>query len=101
MWSTPLSNETKFNQAYQESRNVLLIFSVKVCFDLFRGGGRKGITFREILTVYKHDLALSMSWEADFLHESLKLSILHAFFGLERIRAKVLYVYTLFKFPGE
>ena len=30
MWSTPPQNEAKFNQAYAESRNVLLIYSVKV-----------------------------------------------------------------------
>ena len=30
VWSTPPQNEAKFNQAFAESRNVLLIFSVKV-----------------------------------------------------------------------
>ena len=30
MWSSPPQNESKFNQAYAEARNVLLIFSVKV-----------------------------------------------------------------------
>ena len=30
VWSTPPQNEAKFNQAFVESRNVLLIFSVKV-----------------------------------------------------------------------
>ena len=30
VWSTPPQNEAKFNQAYAESRNVLLIYSVKV-----------------------------------------------------------------------
>jgi len=29
VWSTPPQNESKFNQAYAESRNVLLIYSVK------------------------------------------------------------------------
>jgi len=29
VWSTPPQNETKFNQAFAESRNVLLIYSVK------------------------------------------------------------------------
>jgi len=29
VWSTPPQNEAKFNQAFAESRNVLLIFSVK------------------------------------------------------------------------
>jgi len=29
VWSTPPQNEVKFNQAYAESRNVLLIYSVK------------------------------------------------------------------------
>merc|ERR1719228_3208150 len=29
VWSTPPQNEAKFNQAYAESRNVLLIYSVK------------------------------------------------------------------------
>jgi hypothetical protein len=29
VWSTPPQNETKLNQAFRESRNVLLIFSVK------------------------------------------------------------------------
>merc|ERR1719166_175743 len=29
VWSTPPQNEAKFNQAFVESRNVLLIFSVK------------------------------------------------------------------------
>jgi len=29
VWSTPFTNETKLNQAYHESRNVLLLFSVK------------------------------------------------------------------------
>jgi len=29
VWSTPPQNEAKLNQAFRESRNVLLIFSVK------------------------------------------------------------------------
>lgn len=29
VWSTPPANESRFNQAFRESRNVLLIFSVK------------------------------------------------------------------------
>jgi len=29
VWSTPPQNETKFNQAFAESRNVILIYSVK------------------------------------------------------------------------
>ena len=29
VWSTPPANETRFNKAYKESRNVLLVFSVK------------------------------------------------------------------------
>lgn len=29
VWSTPPQNETKLNHAFRESRNVLLIFSVK------------------------------------------------------------------------
>ncbi len=29
VWSTPPTNESKINQALKESRNVLLIFSVK------------------------------------------------------------------------
>lgn len=29
VWSTPPANESRFNQAFQESRNVLLVFSVK------------------------------------------------------------------------
>ena len=51
-----------------------------------KGGGITRITLREILTVYKHNLALSK--EPDFLHASFKLCILHAFFGFERIWAK-------------
>ena len=34
VWSTPPQNEAKFNQAYAESRNVLLIYSVKVISNL-------------------------------------------------------------------
>ena len=30
VWSTPPQNESKFNQAFSESRNVILIYSVKV-----------------------------------------------------------------------
>ena len=33
VWSTPPQNEAKFNQAFAESRNVILIFSVKVVFE--------------------------------------------------------------------
>ena len=29
VWSTPPANETRFNKAYKESRNVLLVYSVK------------------------------------------------------------------------
>eukprot|EP00095_Tigriopus_kingsejongensis_P005250 maker-scaffold353_size198981-snap-gene-0.35 protein:Tk05250 transcript:maker-scaffold353_size198981-snap-gene-0.35-mRNA-1 annotation:"yth domain-containing protein 1" len=29
VWSTPPANESRFNQAFEESRNVLLVFSVK------------------------------------------------------------------------
>ena len=53
VWSTPPTNESRLNKAFEESRNVLLIFSVK------ESGKFSG--FARLATESRHD-APQVSW---------------------------------------
>ena len=53
VWSTPPTNESRLNKAFEESRNVLLIFSVK------ESGKFSG--FARLATESRHDVP-QVSW---------------------------------------